>query len=58
MKLQQRCPTFGLNLRDVVEMPQNHVNFAARLSIICCNQSKFVKYAQRRLNRTASKLCA
>jgi len=49
---------FGLNFGDVVEMTQNPVNFAACLSIICSNQSIFVKYARRRLNRTASKLCA
>ena len=49
---------FGLNFRDAVEMTQNPVNFAVCLSIICSNQSIFVKYAQRRLIRTASKMCA
>jgi len=48
----------GLNFRDAVEMTQNPVNFAVCLSIICSNQSIFVKYARRRLNRTASKMCA
>jgi hypothetical protein len=53
------CRTgFGLNFLDAAEMTQNPVNFAARLSIIYRIQSIFVKYAQRRLNRTASEMCA
>ena len=48
----------GPNFLDTVEMTQNPVNFAARLSIIYRNQSIFVKYSQRRLNRTASEMCA
>jgi len=53
-----RLMGFGLNFQDAVEMTQNPVNFAAGLSIICSNQSIFVKYARRRLYRTASKMCA
>ena len=39
-------------------MKQIRVNFAARLSIIYRIQSKFVKYAQTRLNQSTSEMCA
>jgi hypothetical protein len=39
-----------------VEMTQNLVNFAACLSIIYRNQSRFVKYSQSRLYRLVSEM--
>jgi len=50
--------SFGANSRGVVELRQNPVNFAACLSIIYRIQSIFVKYAQMRLNQSASEMCA
>ena len=48
----------GPNFVDAVEMTQNPVNFAACLSIIYRNQSRFVKYRQSKLDRLASEMCA
>jgi hypothetical protein len=47
----------GLNFLDAVEMTQNPVNFAACLSIIYRNQSRFVKYRQSRVDRLVSEMC-
>jgi hypothetical protein len=49
---------FEANFRGVVELKQNPVNFAVCLSIINRIQSIFVKYAQLRLNQSASEMCA
>ena len=51
------CLTFP-QLARVWEMKQNLANFAAGLSIICRIQSRFVKYSQTWLNRSASEMCA
>ena len=48
----------GQDFLNAVEMTQNPVNFAACLSIIYRNQSRFVKYSQSRLNRLVSEMCA
>ena len=48
----------GANFLRVVELKQNPVNFDACLSIIYRIQSIFVKYAQSRLNQSASEMRA
>jgi hypothetical protein len=49
---------YTVNFGHEAVMKQIRVNFAARLSIIYRIQSKFVKYAQTRLNQSTSEMCA
>jgi hypothetical protein len=49
---------YAMNFRRGAVMKQIRVNFAARLSIIYRIQSKFVKYAQTRVNQSTSEMCA